>query len=164
MRDELSVIKAEEVPLDFHARYSVKSKTYCYEISYRQAAPVIEQGRVWHVPQKLDLALMEKELKLLVGKQDFKSLQASDCGAEDSVREIYSAELTQAGDILSIRISGNGFLKQMVRTIVGTLVDIASGNKTMQTKTLSSILSAKDRTQAGQTAPACGLYLEEVIY
>ena len=164
MRNELSVVKAEEVPLDFHARYSAKSKTYCYQIFHRQAAPVLQKGFVWHVPQKLDLALMEKELQALVGKQDFKSLQASDCCAADSIREIYSAQLKRAGDLLFIRVSGDGFLKQMVRTIVGTVIDIASANKTMAGKTLSGILLAKDRSQAGRTAPAHGLYLEEVQY
>ena len=163
LRNEVSVVGAEEVSADFHARKSAKAKVYLYRILNRSAMPTLELGRVWHVPQTLNLDFIRREAAALVGKHNFTSFRAIDCTAVSAEKEIFEIKIDDLGQgYLEFRFIGSGFLKQMVRNLVGTLIDSAQGR--LDSPSISQILALKDRTQAGQTAPACGLYLEKVIY
>jgi tRNA pseudouridine38-40 synthase len=152
----------DEVAPMFHARTNAVAKQYSYQMALSSRPLVLDRLRYWGVPPRLDVARMVEEAHTLVGKQDLKSFQASDCGAHDTVREIYESELTFNAPYLIYRVVGSGFLKHAVRTIVGTLVEIGLGNK--PSESISSILSARDRRRAGMTAPAHGLCLDWVHY
>jgi tRNA pseudouridine38-40 synthase len=162
LKGEVAVLDAEIVPDDFNARYGAKCKQYTYAILNRRQPPVLDKNRVWHVSADLDLERMRAAARELVGEHDFRSFQAADCSAQSSVREILESELTGVPPCLCYRVVGTGFLKQMVRTIVGTLVDLGRGKSVCPS--MEAILAARDRSKAGMTAPACGLCLDWVKY
>ena len=159
-RGELSVVAADIVPDNFHATRSAKSKQYSYTIFHRSCPPVLDRGRAWFVNRTLDIERMQKEAGRLIGVHDFTSFRGTRCNATTPVKEIYESELTWNPPYLVYRVVGNGFLKQMVRNIVGTLVDIGRNRG----PSISEILRAKDRRIAGVTAPPYGLCLDWVRY
>lgn len=157
------VIKAiKEVPLKFHSRFDAKSKIYRYTIVNGPSPSAILRNITAHIPHKLDLALMKKEAKILVGRHDFKSFQAADRIERSSVRTIKDIRIKKKGDLLEIYVEADGFLYNMVRNIAGTLVDIGRGR--LPAGSMARILKAKNRKLAGETAPAKGLCLIEVKY
>lgn len=164
---DIAVLDAREVPADFHARYAVLSKEYEYVIyNGRERNPFFE-GRAWHIPTPIDgyaLAAMQKAAAYFVGKQDFSAFRAvgADTAPKDAVRHVISATVTREGDVVSFRVRADGFLYNMVRIMVGTLVAVAAGRMTPDD--VLHALQARDRTLAGSTAPACGLYLDRVYY
>ncbi|MBX7145253.1 MAG: tRNA pseudouridine(38-40) synthase TruA [Oligoflexia bacterium] len=162
LRGKLSVLQAEVAPDDFHARYDAVSKQYSYHILNRACPPALDKGKVWYIPRRLDVELMRREAKVLEGQHDFSSFRCSGCMARDPVKNIFESELQQHGDLLIYRVIGSGFLKQMVRTIVGTLVGLSDGM--LDLKSMQEVLDVRDRRKAGITAPACGLYLDWVKY
>lgn len=161
MRGELSVLKADFAPDEFHATRSAKSKQYSYRILNRQAPTILDQGRVWYVPRPLDLERMAVEASALVGEKDFKVFQGQGCSARTTVKTIFESEVLRSGDEVVYRVVGSGFLKHMVRSIVGTLV--LMGHNRMEAG-MEEILAARDRRRKGVTAPAHGLYLDWVTY
>lgn len=161
LRNKVAVLKAEIVSDDFHSRFNARQKTYMYKILNRRPAPVIDINKVWHIAERLDLDLMRKQSEYLLGEHNFQSFRDTNCGAKTAIRKIYKVQIDKAGDIIEIRVTGNGFLKQMVRIIVGTLVEYGLGKRP---DSIQDILQAKRREIAGKTAPAWGLYLEEVWY
>jgi tRNA pseudouridine38-40 synthase len=165
--EDISVIKAEDVPEDFHARYSVKSKTYRYTILNRQGRCALQRNFVLHYPHKLNLRIMRDEAKALVGRHDFKSFSASPAKEQklkkiNTVRTIKRFVITKKGDFLICDIEANGFLYRMVRNMVGTLLEIGSGK--LKKGSIKHILAQKDRNSAGATAKPKGLALLEVHY
>lgn len=162
LRDEVAVLSAEVVPEDFHARRSAKSKSYAYSILNRAAPAVLDRHTAWYVPFKLDWELMQNEANLLLGQHDFSAFKAKDCGANSSIKTIYSASFEKEGSLMVFRIEGSGFLKNMVRIITGTLVDIGRGYK--KPGLMKYLLECGDRAHAGVTAPSQGLCLEWVKY
>ncbi len=159
----LAIVAVAPVADSFDARRSRHCKCYSYTIHNHRAAPARRAGSVWHISGQLDISAMIAAAGLLVGTHDFKSFQAADCAAKNSVRTITRSELIRSDTFeLQYRVQGNGFLKQMVRTIVGTLVEIGQGKRSVSE--LETILNARDRTLAGATAPAKGLVLEWVRY
>lgn len=160
MRGELSVVNAAIVPEDFDARRSAKRKEYCYSIHVRPTPPILQRGKVWHARGNLDVEAMANAAAQLVGTHDFASFRDSSCTAKTSVRTIEASLIELDYPTLRYRVIGNGFLKQMVRNIVGTLVLIGRGH----IHDIVPILQACDRSQAGPTAPAHGLSLEWVDY
>jgi tRNA pseudouridine38-40 synthase len=162
LRGKVSVKEAEFVPAKFNARRDALRKQYSYYILQRTAPPALEQGRVWHVRVPLDLERMRSEAEALVGKHDFSSMRAVGCVARSPVKDIYSSEILCERELYVYRVIGRSFLKHMVRSIVGTLVDIGRGK--LKAKSVLDILDKKDRRAAGMTAPACGLYLDWVEY
>lgn len=167
--EDLAVIAAEEVPLNFHARYSVKSKIYRYTILNRPSRSPLQCRESFFYPRPLNLFQMRKEAKFLLGRKNFKSFRASDPAAEENgskgkntVRTIHRLEIRKNGDFILIEIEANGFLYKMVRNIVGTLLEIGSGQR--PAGSIQKILKAKNRKVAGPTAPAQGLCLLEVHY
>ncbi len=162
---DVAVVKVEEVPLKFHAQFSVKSKTYRYLILNRSSRSPIEKDRAFFYPHKLNLKLMKEEAKALIGKHDFKAFQSSDVhGDKDksTVRTILKLDITKKKDLITIDIASDGFLYKMVRNIVGLLLNVGSGQ--MPKGSTKKILKSKDRTLAPGPAKASGLYLFEVLY
>ena len=164
--DDISVCGEAAVDDGFHPRYSVKRKTYIYEMYDTPFSDPFYENRAWHLKRRLtdeDIRKMNEGGAHLVGRHDFTSFMASGSKITDAVREIYSLRIERGSDgIVTLSVSADGFLYNMVRIITGTLADVAAG--TIQPDEIGVILSAKDRTKAGRTAPACGLYLADVDY
>ncbi|MBE6632160.1 MAG: tRNA pseudouridine(38-40) synthase TruA [Ruminococcaceae bacterium] len=146
----------------FHPRYDVKYKEYVYLILNRPQRDPFFEGRAYHYPKKLDVALMNKAASYLCGKHDFKAFMASGSDIGDTVRDIKYCEVTDEDGIVKICVAADGFLYNMVRIIVGTLVSVSSGK--INVEDMEKIIDSKERKFAGFTAGAEGLYLNKVIY
>jgi len=146
----------------FHSQFDAVTKQYTYTIYHSRVPPVFDYGKVWHLAKELDIQAMQSEASQLVGTHDFSSFRATGCCARDPVREILESEITFEAPFLRYRVVGRGFLKQMVRNIVGTLVDLNVGK--LQCSAISEILEARDRRVAGVTAQPYGLCLDWVQY
>lgn len=160
--DTISVIKIEEAPLDFHARFDAKNKTYRYVIFNAEINRPLIKDYSCRLPHKLDLLLMKKEIKCLKGKHNFKSFQASDKKERSSVRTIQKINLSQKGKFIYLNITADGFLYNMARNIAGTLLETGRGK--FPPGSMKKILLAKNRQLAGPTALAKGLTLIGVKY
>ncbi len=160
---DIVIQKAEEVGEGFHARKHSKSKIYEYRILNRNLRSAFDRGYVWHIPQKLDLAEMKKAARSLLGEHDFSAFRTVGSVTRTTVRKVIRAEWKRGRDgLIRFEIEANGFLKQMVRSIVGTLVEVGKGK--MKAGDIRKILNSRDRKEAGPTAPARGLFLKEVKY
>jgi len=159
---DISVLAAEQVPDDFHARYSARGKLYEYRIINRVERSALERNRVWHVRAPLDLNAMREAASLLVGRHDFSSFQGSPTDNENPSCDLRRLDIHREPPVISIEAEADRFLKQMVRAIVGTLVEVGRGRRSP--KSVKEILEARDRRAAGVTAPAYGLYLLRVDY
>ena len=142
-------------------RYNAKGKTYRYLIHNSMYRSPIYKDISYHVKYDLDFDKMVKESKYLIGTHDFKGFMSSGSSVKDTVREIYGIRLTKQEDLIVLEVEGNGFLYNMVRIIVGTLVDIGRGRIN---KSLKEIVESKSRSECGHTAPAHGLFLKKVDY
>lgn len=163
----------EETDGAFHPRFDALKKRYIYFLSLDRCRSAFFYKYSWHIPGVFNLKAMQEASSLIKGTHDFSSFRASGCGARTTVRTIsaISVEALEALDFMNFRIKGDfmkitveadAFLRHMVRNIVGTLVEIGRGRKTVDG--MSSILNAKDRTKAGPTSPAAGLFLEKIYY
>lgn len=160
---DIFVKSVKEMPLDFHPRFDAKAKTYVYRIMTRPRADIFARNYYYQIQQPLNTDLMEEAATGLIGTHDFKSFQAS--GGEEketTVRTISQLSIRDIRGGLAIHIRGDGFLYNMVRIITGTLVEVGLGK--IQVKDLVEILEKKDRSFAGHTAPAQGLYLAKVHF
>lgn len=161
--DDIKILKAKKVASHFHARYDVKEKVYLYkmQINTNKTSPLLNE-LVGICKCTLDIEKMREGSKHLIGKHDFTSFSSSNTEVKDFVRTINYIKIKKESGIVTFEISGNGFLYNMVRIIVGTLVQV--GICKIKPKNIKEILEAKDRTKAGKTAQACGLYLKKVRY
>lgn len=162
LKKSIVIKSAEEVDEDFHARYKCKGKKYRYVINNSYQGTAIYRDLEYHIPQKLDISKMKQAIKYFEGKHDFKGFRASGTSSKDSIREIYKAEIKEDNERILIELTGNGFMYNMVRIIAGTIVDVGLGK--ISPNEIPEILESKDRTRAGKTLPAHGLYLVEVYY
>lgn len=160
--DDISVLSSVIAPDDFHPRYSVLSKEYRYVIHNSTVRDPFLRGRAYQYPKPLDVEKMNEAASYLVGEHDFASFMASGSKITDTVRNIYSCEVISDGSTVTVCIKGNGFLYNMVRIIVGTLIAVSEGR--IKPSDIQKILESRDRTNAGSTVPACGLYLYNVEY
>lgn len=160
--DDIVVVKSEEVEADFHPRYCDCSKTYEYHILNTRIPIPTKRLTNYFVSYELDIEKMRQAAAYLVGEHDFVSFCNIRTDVEDTVRTITELEILQEGEEITIRISGNGFLYNMVRIIVGTLVRVGRGF--YEPEKVKEILEAKDRKAAGVTAPPQGLVLVEIRY
>lgn len=163
--EDISVISAEEVSEDFHPRYDVKYKEYVYRIWNRSERNPFLCDRTWHYPRELtngDVERMNRAAQYLKGRHDFSSYMATDSKIVDATRTIYDAEVTKRDGVIEFRVSADGFLYHMVRILMGTLIAVAEGK--LEPEDISRITDARDRTRAGITAPAEGLFLKRVVY
>lgn len=162
--DDIYVKNVYEVEDDFHARFNVKAKEYIYKINMGSYNP-IEKDYVFQYNKKLDIPEMERALKYIEGTHDFKAFVKVDDEKDDYVRKIVQTSLIRDiknVNLITISILGTGFMRYMVRNIVGMLIEIGEGKH--KSEDIISILDSKDRKQAGICAPACGLYLKDVFY
>jgi tRNA pseudouridine38-40 synthase len=172
--DAIRVIAAQEAPPAFHPRFSATAKTYRYRIWTGEAISPFEHRYAWHVRDGLDVGAMRAAAGLLVGRQDFAAFQATGSDVTTTVRAILVSRISECGSriaddgfsgesaLLIYEVSGTGFLRHMVRTIVGTLVEIGRGRQPVEW--IGRLLVLRDRTLAGPTAPAAGLFLVRVEY
>jgi tRNA pseudouridine38-40 synthase len=161
--EDIVISSCKIVPEKFHARYDVKSKVYHYRILNRTLPAAISRQYAWHIRKKLNLSAMQEALRCIIGSHDFKAFEGSGSPRVSTVRCIINADLVKAeNDYLVLKIEGDGFLKFMVRNIVGTLVDV--GFDKITPHDFKQILISKDRNLAGITAPAHGLFLMDVKY
>lgn len=159
----IRISKVAEVPEQFHARFDAKSKTYRYVIHNTQHRNVFDRNYCWYVGPTLDVSAMQKAASHFVGTHDFKSCQATGGPEKQStVRTVMDLQVKKQGEQVIIEITGDGFLYNMVRIIVGTLVQVGLGR--IKPDRIEEILQSKDRARAGPTAPPQGLYLVQVYY
>ena len=162
LKRSIVIKKAEEVDERFHSRLSCKKKTYRYIINNSPEGTAIYRNLETHIPQKLDLSQMKKAIKYFEGEHDFKAFKASGTSSKSSVRTIYKADIYQENEKIFIEITGNGFLYNMVRIIVGTLVEVGLGK--IKPEKIIDIIQQGKRENAGKTFPPNGLYLLKVMY
>jgi len=159
---DISVRAAKPVAEDFHARYSATGKRYRYTILRDSVRSPLQRRTSWQVRQPLDLEAMRTAAAMFVGRHDFAAFRTSGCAAETTQREIISIDLAEEDSLLHIDISGSGFLKNMVRMMVGTLVEIGRGKR--PASDIETLLTAPENLPPALTAPAQGLCLMEVWY
>ncbi len=157
--EDIRVLKGQMVDDQFHARYDVSKKTYVYKM-YCSDYDIPLYGNALRIPSKIDVKKMREEMKELEGDHDFSAFCASDTEVMDKTRTIYSVSLRKSGEFLEFSVTGNGFLYNMVRILVGTLIDIGMGKKS----NMAQIIASKDRKMAGKTVSAKGLVLKNVEY
>ena len=160
--EDIRIQKSEEVPLDFHPRHQNSRKTYEYKILNREFPQPIYRLYAHFTYVPLDVERMQKAADFLVGEHDFKSFCSVNTVAETTVRTIYEIKVEKQDELITIRVTGSGFLYNMVRIIAGTLMEVGRGN--FEPQDMTEILNALDRTHAGPTAPACGLTLVKYEY
>ncbi len=155
--EDIRIQKSQEVLSDFHPRHQNSRKTYEYRILNREFPQPIHRLYAHFTYVPLDVERMQRAADYLVGEHDFKSFCSVNTVAETTVRTIYGLQVEKQGEMITIRVTGSGFLYNMVRIIAGTLMEVGRGN--MEPEEMAEILKALDRTKAGPTAPACGLTL-----
>ena len=159
---DIVVKSAEDVPEEFHARFSTKGKKYLYRIYNDRVPSAFEDKYAWFIPYRLDFEKMREGASYLVGEHDFSSFKSSGSVIKNNIRTIWSLELSRQGPVIEIEVMGNGFLYNMVRIITGTLIEVGRGRR--KPLEIKEILNAKDRNKAGPTALPKGLFLTEVFY
>ncbi len=160
---DIVVKSLEEVGPEFHAQLKARRKTYCYWILNRPLPSALYRHYSWHLPLPLNIEAMQNASRFLIGRKDFSSFQGAHPDSSKTVREVYKAEWSRKDpSFLVFSIEADGFLKHMVRTIVGTLADVGKGRTSVED--FQRILEARNRRQAGMTAPPQGLFLVKVQY
>ncbi len=160
--DDIAVRLAETVTDQFHARFSAQGKRYRYTILYDVVRSPLDCSTSWYVKHHLDIAEMEVAARCFVGKHDFAAFRTSGCSAGTTNREIFSIEFTPIDNLIHIDVSGSGFLRNMIRMMVGTLVQIGRGKRPPDT--ISMLLAGVDTIPPPLTAPPQGLCLQEVWF
>jgi tRNA pseudouridine38-40 synthase len=160
--EDISITEVEIVADSFDARRDGRSRVYEYHILNRPMPSPFYLNRAWHVHEPLALEAMRQAVHCLQGEHDFSSFRAAGCDALHPVRKVYRTLLEERGELLVYTIEATAFLRHMVRNIVGTVVEVGRGVRSAGS--FAELLEARDRTQAGPTAPAHGLYLVEVKY
>jgi tRNA pseudouridine38-40 synthase len=155
--DDVAVVAAGEAGADFHARFSARARTYRYRVYRRRAPSPFEQRAAWWVPRALDEEALARAAALLPGEHDFRAFTPTETQHEVFVRGVESAAWHRRGDVLEFEITADSFLRHMVRTLVGTMVERGADG-------LPDLLDGRPRADAGQTAPPWGLYLVSVRY
>jgi tRNA pseudouridine38-40 synthase len=164
--EDVAILSVEPAPAGFHATRDATSKRYRYQIHNGRAPSVFDRHYAWHYPQPLDAESMHAAGQVLVGRHDFSSFETAGSERPDSIRTItelsVSRDSNQHVDRVTLEVAGDGFLYNMVRTVVGTLVEVGKGARGVGWP--AEVLAARDRRQAGQTAPPQGLFLVRVDY
>lgn len=159
--EDIGIISCQEASQRFHARLNAAGKTYCYRIWNSDAPCVFERRYVYQLPERLDLEAMRRAAAIFVGRHDFSAFCAAKSKKKSTVRCITDFEVEQCGNEIRFRVSGDGFLYNMVRILVGTLIEVGRGERTSDSV---ADLFGRPRSEAGFLPPARGLCLEEVRY
>ena len=158
----ISIINIKKKKLNFHARFSAKQRIYKYVIFNRMSRPSIERGRGWHIIKKLDVLLMKKGAKKLLGKNDFSTFRSSSCNAKSPIRTMKSIKIKSIRGRIEIQFKSQSFLQQQVRSMVGCLKYLAE--KKWDLRKFDLVFKSKKRNNCAPPAPAEGLFLEKIIY
>ena len=158
----ISITNIKNKNLNFHARFSAKQRIYTYIIFNRISRPSIEKNRGWHIRKKLDLKLMKKGAKKLLGTNDFSTFRSSSCNAKSPIKTIKSIKIKGVKNKIQIQFKSQSFLQQQVRSMVGCLKYL--GEKKWDLKKFENVFKSKKRVLCAPPAPAHGLFLERVIY
>jgi len=158
----ISVLDLKKRNFNFHARYSAKERIYKYVILNRKSRPALKNKRCWHIIKKLNLAMMKKGAKKLIGRKDFSTFRSSSCSAKTPVRTIKSIKFFTKKDIMEIEIKAQSFLQNQVRSMVGCLKYVGESKWSIQK--FDKIIKSKKRINCAPPAPAEGLFLTKVIY
>jgi tRNA pseudouridine38-40 synthase len=158
----IAVLRAEQVPDDFEARFSAIARHYEYRILNRRARAALDMGRVWHVPVKLDAGAMHEAAQLILGQHDFTTFRAAECQAKSPVKTLDRLDVARQLDLVVVTASARSFLHHQVRSMVGSLKLVGEGKWTPQE--FRAALDARDRSRCGPLARADGLYLTRVDY
>lgn len=159
---DIAVLSCREVAEDFHARYSCTGKRYLYQINNSPIKDPFAYKQVYDYRYPIDVSLCNRECKDFIGKHDFSAFCAANSSVEDHVRTITDCGMMRDGDKVTFYVEGDGFLYNMVRIMVGTILEISAGTKPQGC--IPQIIEGKDRSAAGATAPPWGLYLDQVFY
>jgi tRNA pseudouridine38-40 synthase len=159
---DIRVLAVEEAEPRFHARFDATGKSYRYRIATDRVPLPFDRWFVWHMAQPCDVEAMRAAAAVLLGRHDFTSFQARGSDVLDGWRTLERIHVERAGSEIHVDVDGDGFLRHMVRIVVGTLVDIGVGNRSVES--MASALAARDRQAAGRTAPAQGLMLVKIRY
>ncbi len=159
---DISVTEVALVPESFHSRYNAKEKTYLYKIWNREYPNPFMRKYSMHVGKRLDIDRMETAAAYFIGEYDFTAFTNAKSKSKSMIRTIFSVELAENSGFIDIRISGDGFLHNMVRRITGTMIEVGLGK--LDADSIPAVLESKERKQAGYIADACGLYLEKIDF
>ena len=159
---DIAALSCEDVPDNFHARYSVRTKEYIYQIHNAKTPDPFLRNYALYVKSPLDIGQMRQAASRFIGTHDFAGFCSAGSSVEDTVRKVIAADVTKSGSLVTFNIEANGFLYNMVRIITGTLLDASYGK--ILPGDIPEIISSKSRDKAGATAPAHGLFLNRVIY
>ncbi len=160
--DDISILSCEDTDEDFHARFSCVGKEYVYKIHCSESKNPFMTDLAYHYRRKVNIKLMREASKFYIGTHDFKSFCSTDCDKENTVRTIYDFRIEENGDLIEFYVRGDGFLYNMVRIMIGTLLTVNEG--LIKPNEIENIIEAKNRCLAGKTAQAYGLYLNKVFY
>lgn len=158
----VTILEAEMVNEEFHARFSATGRRYVYRIINRRAPLKLEANRAWLHVQPLDVTAMQDAANILIGTHDFTTFRASECQSKSPIKTLDELRLEVIGDEIRVHTTARSFLHHQVRNMVGTLSLVGQGKWDLAK--MHEVLEAKDRSQGGPTAPACGLYLTQVYY
>lgn len=159
---DIAILESMEVSSNFHARYDCIGKRYSYTILARAAKATIDRNFTYQYKYKLDIEKMQEATRYFIGTHDFSAFKKTGSSVKTSIRNITELKVEKIEDYIKIHVSADGFLYNMVRIIVGTLIDV--GTNKIKPETIVDIINSKDRTKAGKTVPPQGLCLEEVYY
>ncbi len=158
----ISIINIKKKNINFHARYSAKERIYLYIIHNRFAPSTINKDREWHIRKKLDFNLIRKGSKKLIGTHDFSTFRSSNCSAKNPIRTINEIIVSKSKNLIKLKFKSKSFLKNQVRSMVGCLKYL--GEKKWNLRKFEKVIIMRDRKKVAPPAPACGLYLEKIIY
>ena len=160
--DDIAVKNCQEVDIDFHARYDCKGKEYVYKIWNSPSRNPFCEGRYLHYKKKIDASFLNEQAQKFVGKHDFSSFCASKSSVEDTVRTVEYFSVSSSEEEVIFKVKADGFLYNMVRIMIGTLLEVSEGK--IPADTIGDIIESKSREKAGRTVPPYGLYLNKVFY
>lgn len=160
--DDVAVLGCTEVEEDFHARYCCIGKEYIYKIWNAESRNPFLHRQCLRYPFPLDIQLLNRAMERFLGTHDFSAFCSAGSDVEDRVRTITQAHASREGDLVTLTVRGDGFLYNMVRILVGTLIEVQEGK--LSPDDIPSVIASRDRSRAGKTAPPCGLFLNRVFY
>ena len=158
----ITILKINKVNKKFHSRYDAKKRTYQYLIINRQSPLALQKNKAWHIRKKLDIKIMKKGAKLLLGTHDFSTYRAASCGAKSPIRTMENILIKKNRDRITLQFTSRSFLQQQVRSMVGCLKYLGNGKWNLED--FKNAFFSKSRIKCAPPAPACGLYLKKISY